>query len=109
MPKTTGPETHLGSWDVPKAEPAVQKRVKRFTSRRVVERGPAPADHGNRALAGASHVLKRAYARMTRRPGPGHPGKQPIAPVGEDLEAFFAAQKNAGRASRALLSRQRQY
>ncbi|HEX8321767.1 hypothetical protein [Longimicrobium sp.] len=92
-------------------EAVPQKRVKRFTSRRVVEGGPAPAGHGKKVLGGASRVLKRAYARITRRSGrgPDHPGERPLAPVGEDMEAFFEAQKNASRASRALLSRQRQY
>jgi hypothetical protein len=111
MAKTTGPETHPGNWDVTTAEPASRKRVKRLTSRRVTKAGTALASHRKKVLGIGSLVLKRAYARITRLSGPGtdHLGKQPFAPVGEDMEAFFEAQKNAGRASRALLSRQRQY
>jgi hypothetical protein len=111
MAKTTGPETHLGSWDVTTAEPASQKRVKRLTSRRVKKAGASLAGHRKKVLGIGSLVLKRAYARIAQLSGPGtdHPGEQRFAPVGEDMEAFFEAQKNAGRASRALLSRQRQY
>ena len=111
MAKTTDPETRPGGRDVTTAEPAVQKRAKRFTSRRVVTGGPAPADHRKKILGRASHVLKRAYARIARRPGPrsGLPGEQTFSLPGEDMEAFFEAQRNAGRASRALLNRQRQY
>jgi len=111
MAKTTGPETHPGSWDVATAESAVQKHVKRLTSRRVMQAGAALAGHRKKVFGVGSLVLKRAYARIARRPGRGsdYPGEQPFAPVGDDMEAFFEAQKNAGRASRSLLSRQRQY
>jgi hypothetical protein len=93
------------------AEPAVQKRVKRFTSSRVVTGGRAAANHGKKVLGGASHVLKRAYVRIARRAGSRSDvsAEQTFALPGEDMEAFFEAQKNAGRASRALLNRQRQY
>lgn len=111
MAKTTGPETHLGSWDVANVEPAPQKRVKRLTSGRGLKGSAAPAGHAKQVLRGASHVLKRAYARIARRPQPGtnDAGEPPIGHPGEDMDAFLEAQMNAGRASRALLNRQRQY
>jgi len=110
MAKTTGPETHPG-WDVAKVEPAAPKRVKRLMSRRVIHDGAARADHGKKVQGSASHVLKRAYARIARRLGPGtnDVGELRIDYPGEDMDAFLEAQKSAGRASRALLNRQRQY
>jgi hypothetical protein len=77
----------------------------------VTKADDAPAGHRKKVVGSGSHLLKRAYARIARRPEPRPdlPGEQPFAPVGDDMEAFFEAQKNAGRASRALLNRQRQY